>query len=423
MKKRLGSLYKNMIFVTVLPIFVLGLIITVYCLDTYTNGMTREVEIGLRNMAVSIESAYNELYEGEYALNDSGELTKGDKVLSEEYGLFNSIKANADVEISLICNDTRMITTIVDSNGNRMTGTTINEKISEWIRENDSAYFSTAVVIDYDEYYGYYLPVYENEKDVDCVIFVGMPQAEVKGFLDSSIARIIIISAICLIITMIITILYTHELITHIKKMTTFMKNVGQGRLSKGLDESILSRNDELGKMGRHASNMQEALHRLVEQDVLTELYNRRCGDMKLKKLYDDNIREDKDITIAISDIDFFKSINDNYGHDAGDVVLKSVADILKENIRNKGFVCRWGGEEFLFAFYNNSIEETRNILEDIRIKVERNIVNYENYNITTTMTFGVSTFETGKSIEELLKEADDNLYKGKNNGRNQVIC
>ncbi len=422
MKRKTGSLYKNMIFVTVLPILALGLVITVYCLNTYTDGMVREVEVGLKNMAVTIESAYNELYEGEYSLNDRGELVKGNNILSEEYGFFDNIKENSDVEISFICDNTRMITTILDSDGNRMTGTTINENISSWIEENDTAYFSTAVLIDSDEYYGYYLPVYENEKDVDCIVFVGIPQAEVQGFIDGSIARIIIISAICLIITIIITIWYTHGLIDHIKKMTTFMKSVGQGSLSKKLDKDILDRNDEIGEMGHHASNMQDALHRLVEQDVLTELYNRRCGDIQLKKLCEDNIKAEKNTIIAISDIDFFKGINDSYGHEAGDIVLKAVADVLKESIKDKGFVCRWGGEEFLFAFYKDSIEEARAMLEDIRIKVEEQVVNYEGNDITITMTFGIAALEKEKSIESLLKEADDNLYIGKNNGRNKIV-
>ncbi len=121
---------------------------------------------------------------------------------------------------------------------------------------------------------------------------------------------------------------------------------------------------------------------------------------------------------VAIADLDGFKQINDIYGHNCGDYVLKSAADILR-NAGNNIFVCRWGGEEFLMA----GRSETETVqLERMRTAVEAHPFEYEGQRLHITITIGMAMFRQGQSIDEWIDAADKKLYEGKTTGKNRVI-
>lgn len=125
-------------------------------------------------------------------------------------------------------------------------------------------------------------------------------------------------------------------------------------------------------------------------------------------------------------DIDNFKKVNDTYGHDAGDEVLKAIADILLT--RQKGDehfqACRWGGEEFLIFYRPNHQDDDKIIAEfdKLRQEVEQRTVVYNEHNIKFTITTGLAFYHENLSVAEMIKIADDNLYEGKNTGKNVVI-
>ena len=155
--------------------------------------------------------------------------------------------------------------------------------------------------------------------------------------------------------------------------------------------------------------------------DPLTKLYNRRTMEVSLANALEDARVNGELFSVVMSDIDFFKMINDTYGHDCGDVALVAVAEILKACVRDGDTVCRWGGEEFLLLVKGNRNVATT-VAERIRSRIENNIVEYEENQIRFTMTLGISTYAPGYSLENLLMQADENLYYGKEHGRNQVV-
>lgn len=162
-------------------------------------------------------------------------------------------------------------------------------------------------------------------------------------------------------------------------------------------------------------------LEKKAESDPLTGLINRRGIEHLLKKEYSGWKTGEHPLTISIGDLDHFKEINDQYGHDAGDEVLKQTARLLSESLRKDSAVCRWGGEEFLFLFPNSLLEATA-ALERIRLRLESTPVRYQNKMIHLTMTFGVASTRDGYSIDDIIRCADARLYLGKQNGRNQVV-
>ena len=159
-----------------------------------------------------------------------------------------------------------------------------------------------------------------------------------------------------------------------------------------------------------------------MERDALTGLINRRSGEKRLQQARKEKEERNIDFCVAIGDIDFFKKVNDTYGHEWGDMVLTQIARVMKKHMVGKGIVARWGGEEFLFLFNNCMLEEAVALLDetlseirDIEIEID------ETTKIRVTMTFGICQGSTD-GLNLILKEADEKLYSGKNNGRNRIV-
>lgn len=155
--------------------------------------------------------------------------------------------------------------------------------------------------------------------------------------------------------------------------------------------------------------------------DNLTKLKNRR-GFYEYYQKRVIPILADTKVGIIMCDIDHFKRVNDKYGHNAGDVVLKNVADILNESIGIDDVAVRWGGEEFIVLVPNHDQEQTRALAEHIREEVQRSTYVFEGIEMYVTMSFGVSELEMGMCPDENIQIVDDKLYQAKEKGRNRVI-
>jgi diguanylate cyclase (GGDEF)-like protein len=164
------------------------------------------------------------------------------------------------------------------------------------------------------------------------------------------------------------------------------------------------------------------AAQKEAKTDVMTGLLNRRAyNEIALIELNRHN-RYGGNLTVVMVDIDYFKTVNDTYGHAAGDKVLRELADILKNILRENDYAFRFGGEEFLLLLPETGTNEAVNLAERIRIEVENMRVTFLEYIITTTISCGVSGVKPDDiSLEEAEKRADDALYLAKNRGRNQV--
>lgn len=133
-------------------------------------------------------------------------------------------------------------------------------------------------------------------------------------------------------------------------------------------------------------------------------------------------VSDEEQICIVMCDIDHFKNVNDTYGHNEGDGVLRFVADKFRKHAKVDDVVVRWGGEEFIFVLRNCKLDMGRKFAEDLRKDIEQSEYVGENVKFNITMSFGVSELESHKSLEENIKRADDRLYEAKNTGRNKVV-
>ena len=174
---------------------------------------------------------------------------------------------------------------------------------------------------------------------------------------------------------------------------------------------------------------LEEANHKLAEAariDYLTRLPNRRHFIERANQELTAMKRSGRPFSIAISDIDDFKTINDTWGHDCGDAVLVQVSQLLREGLRETDLVARWGGEEFIFLFYDTEPQGIQTLLEQMRHRVEAHIFkwgpNQGPSSLSVTVTVGITLAEADRPLEDTIAIADAALYAGKGQGKNQVV-
>lgn len=161
----------------------------------------------------------------------------------------------------------------------------------------------------------------------------------------------------------------------------------------------------------------------MANYDALTMLRNRRnLRSILMREFYQrqKNMSE-KPICIALGDIDDFKKINDMYGHDCGDMVLVKIGSIFLDKIKGKGYVARWGGEEVLILI-QVPFEESKVLIEDIRKEINDLVFTYNKKEFHVSMTFGLTEYSKGVTLDEMLIKADVLMYQGKKAGKNQMV-
>jgi len=165
-----------------------------------------------------------------------------------------------------------------------------------------------------------------------------------------------------------------------------------------------------------------EELSNIAEEDQLTQLRNRRGVHHQMERIYEQAKRDKTTMSIIMCDIDYFKDVNDRYGHEAGDEVLVKVAEIIKNTIRKTDIPARWGGEEFLVVLPKTNEKEAYLVAEKIRKNILDLLIVHEKHQIKVSLSAGVAESKQTSSVEQLVKLADNYMYEAKSKGRN-ITC
>ncbi len=177
----------------------------------------------------------------------------------------------------------------------------------------------------------------------------------------------------------------------------------------------------EMEKLAEVAQHAIEEQRKKAMHDALTGLPNREAYDQRLDQEITRLQRYGNKLSLMVCDIDLFKRINDNYGHLAGDKVLKIIAKSLQINLRDSDFIARFGGEEFVALMPETSKEEAKLVADKLRQKIENSPFSFKKEPVQITISFGISEFAQNESADEVFARADKALYEAKDNGRNQV--
>ncbi|MDH5391893.1 MAG: GGDEF domain-containing protein [Gammaproteobacteria bacterium] len=163
-------------------------------------------------------------------------------------------------------------------------------------------------------------------------------------------------------------------------------------------------------------------MEQLASTDSLTGLYNRRKMYEMLEQERIRLQRSEKPFVLVISDIDYFKAINDQYGHECGDYVLREISLLMQSALRKQDIVSRWGGEEFILLLPETDGPGAKTVIETLRKQVASRLFEYETHRFSITMTFGMALFDGSQPIANVIGEADKLLYRGKQQGRNCIM-
>ena len=206
--------------------------------------------------------------------------------------------------------------------------------------------------------------------------------------------------------------------------------------LDMGVNDYLIRPIDRQELLARVATQIRR--HRYTEQlrltvrasmemavtDALTGLYNRRYLETQLTQLIEQSADRGKGLSLLTLDIDFFKSVNDTYGHDAGDRVLQEVAGRIRGSVRNVDLACRTGGEEFVVVLPGAELQVAERVGERIRKAIAaKPFLLGPGSHLTVTASLGVASLASADdTLEDLLKRADRALYRAKREGRNRVV-
>ncbi len=193
-------------------------------------------------------------------------------------------------------------------------------------------------------------------------------------------------------------------------------------RQKRQLESSVTLRTMDLEREKAELVRTREQMRHFAEHDDLSGLWNHRIIVDRLRGEVDRSRREGLPLSIILADLDFFKRINDTYGHPAGDEVLKEASHIFQRMVRSYDWVGRYGGEEFLLILPGSGFMHARQRAEELRVAIAEARIVQGDAIISLTASFGVASgFPT--SHEELIREADAALYRAKSNGRNCIVA
>jgi diguanylate cyclase (GGDEF)-like protein len=234
-------------------------------------------------------------------------------------------------------------------------------------------------------------------------------------------------------------ILLGNYLSSNLQRLTKAIRHLQTGALGKQIE---IKSKDEVGELAQAFNHMSEELARshaelkasnkkIAEQadilrelslrDALTHLHNRRHFDEQAGKLFIHAKRSARPLTIMMGDIDHFKQINDKFSHAIGDKVLRTVGEILRAQTRTTDLVARYGGEEFVIAFVDTPLEHAHQLCDKLRAHIAAHDWSEIHPQLTVTISIGVAQLERDHNLDQVMQNADEQLYRAKASGRNQV--
>jgi len=207
-----------------------------------------------------------------------------------------------------------------------------------------------------------------------------------------------------------------------VKAMDSFKKKEEQREQRlQGRYEDLIGKVEQMEEETRKVKAHMEEERLRARTDPLTGLPNRAAYDEQIAQEYERWSRYRTSFSVVVADLDFFKKINDTYGHLAGDKVLRLVAKVITKNIRVTDFVARYGGEEFVILLPSTVAEEAAQAMDKLRESLASSPFNFHGKPVGITMSFGVTEIKEGDSLDDVFTRADEALYQAKEDGRNLV--
>lgn len=410
-----NSIRWKLLSISLLPTILLGLAIFIFGIFLIYGLSADNIHDELETTTYVLKGCFDLTVRGDYTYED-GMLKKGSINISDSTMLYD-IKSKSEIDTTIFWEDTRILTTVENQYGVSAVGTKADEEVVHKVLDDGENFFAKRIQIDGRDYIGYYTPLQNDGGSIVGMIFAGKPTEIVYRNIGKIMLWFMVFSILAILFSSVSNRKFSKSMIEDIDLIKQYLHTISDGNLVGSIDKRITKRKDEIGEIGIYADKMCMALKNLVELDSLTSLYNRRSCNNQIKAL----IEENRKFTVVMCDIDWFKKINDQYGHDCGDYILTSISAMIRSSVGENGFASRWGGEEFLLI-YELDLEAVKQKVEILAEQIRNFVFEYEDKQVKVTMTFGIKEMVGDIPYEEIIKEADDKLYTGKRNGRNQIV-
>ena len=278
------SLKHTLLKFSLVPVLVLGLVLTFISTRTLVQVTTEQVSQSLKVAARSVYNTYSLIAPGDMYEKD-GMIYKGDVVLTGDYSIVDSLKESYGMDITLFYGDKRILTTLTDEKGKRMSGTSADGQVSHWVLENGKDYFSEKIKIGGKSYFGYYVPIYNKDGSVVGMAFASKTRASVMAFVRNNVINSVAICVLVTIAALLCCIAASQKLVEALKSIMDYLGHLANSDFSTKMPISVLRRKDEIGAMGSYAATVSCSLKDMITTDPLTGLLNRRACRSNLQKM------------------------------------------------------------------------------------------------------------------------------------------
>ncbi len=307
---------------SLIPLIMLGTSMFIVAANRIANGIYNEAYLGMQATTLAVKDIFEIGYEGPYTMNSDGELWKGTELnISQAYDIVDHIKENTGLEVTVFWNDTRILTSITDANGNRQIGTTASSDIVQRVLKDGEPYHNRNVDILGTKYVVYYTPFYqENSSEPVGMVFLGTPQYKISNIINKTRFQLLILIFAGMIIATIVVYIIVNKITILLKKSMGYLNDISHGNLDIQIEDKILKRSDEIGALGESISSLRDELKSIIsgirsqsddvynESDSLEQITEEVCNIMEeisqsMQEIANSSSQQSKDATQVGSNV------------------------------------------------------------------------------------------------------------------------
>ena len=260
------NIKKKILAITISPVLILGIVSMLFIVTMVKNSLLDEIEDALKGTAAATLAAYDQ-NTGDYIQSTNGDIWKGSYNVSKSESLVDRIKSNTGMDVTFFYGDKRIMTSAVDTNGDRILGSTAGEKIVEKVLKGGEEYFSHAVSIDGTLNYGYFMPVYQNDSDNQIIgmVFVGTDKHAKDAVINKIIGSIATAVGVIMLICIAVSVKLAAGMSKNIKSSVELVGKIAEGDLNVWVDDKLLKKKDEIGDLSRVTITLRDAMQSTIK--------------------------------------------------------------------------------------------------------------------------------------------------------------
>ncbi len=265
MKKTKFGMVARIFLMGSVPLLLAMLVLTMLSVTTMRAELVEESESGLAHATATVEHILESAYEGDFSLNEEGRLLKGDVNLETLYTALDGVKEQENVEITIFYGDTRMITTLRNSEGNRNEGTQANAAVVEKVMAGDT-YFDEHLLIGGETYFAYYEPLQNPDGSICGMVFAGIPSANVDAAISGALFKVIIVAVVMFLVAVVALVVLSLHMSKAVTGVTRGLEEISEGNLQGEMNSSIAKRSDEIGEIARCSATLRDTLRKMLTE-------------------------------------------------------------------------------------------------------------------------------------------------------------